>query len=229
MTTDNNNDITCNIYELNEILRLSYNDVKYNTPLHIAASHGNITVLIYLLHQSQYNSLLDTVNNYNETPIYLAAHYEHLDIVSYLLQCGASINYKFKQSFIYHYTHKQQQHSNKHINKYNNKQSNNTQHTITTRKQYRDPGVADLINSFHKLSYHNQQHHQYRHKHSNTQQPQLNDGYDYLDKLSYIPSLIQRNYIERNDYIKQSLDEHFTPEIANIVIQYETNMCCISI
>ncbi len=82
----------CNAEEFKKILldhlHLIDATVDDNTPMHNAASHGNVDAIKILM---KYGSTsIDKVNDMNETPIYIAAVRHHIDAIKELVKLGCT-------------------------------------------------------------------------------------------------------------------------------------------
>lgn len=205
----------CCIRELNEILRLSHRDIHNNTPLHIAAQLGNISVVKYLLSTVQYAHLIDTVNSLNQSAVYKATHYEHIDIVVYLLQCGATLNYKYMSTFVYPYQRRIQQ---KHSYCSRTNQSPNTikQLNQATNTLSLDAALPTqrAVHTLHAI------HSRLNNLHATTC-THIVDDTDSLDILAKIPHLVHVNRQIRHETVVKELHVHFMTDIAAIIAKYE--------
>ncbi|XP_026727731.1 ankyrin-1-like [Trichoplusia ni] len=61
------------------------------TPLHLAASYGNLDILQEVLIVSKFNSSLDFLNDKGETALFAAIRHDQIDVVKMLLSAGARI------------------------------------------------------------------------------------------------------------------------------------------
>ena len=62
-----------------------------NTPLHLAALNGHLSVVEYLVYK---NADINAKNIYEETPLHYAAQNSHLCVVEYLFNQNVDINAK---------------------------------------------------------------------------------------------------------------------------------------
>ncbi|KAM7206554.1 hypothetical protein V8F20_002680 [Naviculisporaceae sp. PSN 640] len=72
-------------------LALLARDNAGNTPLHVAAAHGNADFVNFFLHPDNpdHRPIVDLPNNFGKTPLHLAARAGHLEICDSLLHAGA--------------------------------------------------------------------------------------------------------------------------------------------
>ncbi|CAH0597153.1 unnamed protein product [Chrysodeixis includens] len=64
---------------------------KGESPLHLAASYGNLDILQEVLIVSKFNSSLDFLNDQGETALFVAIRHNQIDVVRMLLSAGARI------------------------------------------------------------------------------------------------------------------------------------------
>ncbi|KAI8496456.1 hypothetical protein Bbelb_257550 [Branchiostoma belcheri] len=68
--------------------------VKGLNPLHFAAAAGNIGAVEKLVAEGSAN--VNQTSKAGSTPLFLACQYDHLDVVQYLIHCGADVNHSSK-------------------------------------------------------------------------------------------------------------------------------------
>lgn len=61
-------------------------------PLHYAVKSGRQQVVRWLLDHSPYEHAVNAINNYGRAPIHLAVSRDNLQLVEYLIKCGANLN-----------------------------------------------------------------------------------------------------------------------------------------
>ncbi|CAL8087043.1 unnamed protein product [Calicophoron daubneyi] len=69
--------------------RVNATNMGDDTALHLAASHGHIDVVHYLLNCYRFN--VDVANEHGNTPLHYACFWNHLEISEYLIKNGASL------------------------------------------------------------------------------------------------------------------------------------------
>ena len=62
-------------------------DKDGKTPLSLAAEHGCIEVVKYLV---SIGANVEAKDKYGKTPLLLASYYDHLDVIKYLISIGAN-------------------------------------------------------------------------------------------------------------------------------------------
>ena len=67
------------------------NGILSGTPLHLAASHGHLSVVEYLVNQK---ADINAINNDDWSPLHYAAINGHLNVVEYLVNQKANIKAK---------------------------------------------------------------------------------------------------------------------------------------
>lgn len=69
--------------------RINATNLGDDTALHLAASHGHIDVVHYLLNCHRFN--VDAANEHGNTALHYACFWNHLEIAEYLIKNGASL------------------------------------------------------------------------------------------------------------------------------------------
>ena len=74
---------------------LNFEDEKGNTPLHVAAKLGNLTIVENLLqNRADVNARKFGKYNSGKTPLHTAVKYDQIDVVEKLLGYGANVDFK---------------------------------------------------------------------------------------------------------------------------------------
>lgn len=73
-------------------LPIPRNSPRFDLPIHIATRYGHLGLVKHLIETEEYGEDADAENGEHETPLYIACHQGHKEIVSYLLGRGVKVN-----------------------------------------------------------------------------------------------------------------------------------------